>query len=42
MLDISVDCIKVLNTDGTVCHMNKSGCVALGVPENEKNLECHG
>ncbi|MDH2633834.1 EAL domain-containing protein [Acinetobacter nosocomialis] len=38
MLDISVDCIKVLNTDGTVSHMNKSGCLALGVPVNEKKF----
>ena len=36
MLDISVDCIKVLNTDGTVSHMNKSGCLALGIPVDEK------
>lgn len=35
MLDISVDCIKVLNVDGTVSHMNKSGCLALGVPVDE-------
>ncbi|MDD9317384.1 putative bifunctional diguanylate cyclase/phosphodiesterase [Acinetobacter lactucae] len=35
MLDISVDCIKVLNVDGTVSHMNKSGCLALGIPVDE-------
>ncbi len=35
MLDISVDCIKVLNVDGTLSHMNKSGCLALGVPVDE-------
>ncbi len=38
MLDISVDCIKVLNTDGTVSHMNKSGCLALGIPVDEKKF----
>lgn len=31
MLDASVDCIKILNLDGTLAHMNQSGCVALGV-----------
>ena len=31
MLDVSVDCIKILNPDGTLAHMNKSGCEALGV-----------
>lgn len=31
MLDVSVDCIKILRTDGTLIHMNKSGCDALGV-----------
>ena len=31
MLDVSVDCIKILNVDGTLAHMNRSGCVALGV-----------
>ena len=31
MLDVSVDCIKILHPDGTLAHMNKSGCVALGV-----------
>ena len=31
MLDASVDCIKILNPDGTLAHMNKSGCEALGV-----------
>ncbi|QNP47135.1 putative bifunctional diguanylate cyclase/phosphodiesterase [Diaphorobacter aerolatus] len=31
MLDASVDCIKIVNTDGTLAHMNLSGCRALGV-----------
>jgi diguanylate cyclase (GGDEF)-like protein len=31
MLDVSVDCIKVLDTRGRVVHMNRSGCLALGV-----------
>ncbi|WP_396331687.1 PAS domain-containing protein [Burkholderia anthina] len=34
MLDISVDCIKLVATDGTLLHMNKAGCQALGIPEN--------
>lgn len=32
MLNISVDCIKLIALDGTVVHMNKAGCLALGVP----------
>lgn len=31
MLDASVDCIKLLRPDGTLIHMNQSGCDALGV-----------
>ena len=31
MLDVSEDCIKILNVDGTLAHMNRSGCIALGV-----------
>lgn len=34
MLDISVDCIKLISFDGTLIHMNKAGCHALGVPED--------
>lgn len=35
MLDASVDCIKIVNPDGTLVHMNMSGCKALGVsPES--------
>ncbi|WP_425645315.1 diguanylate cyclase domain-containing protein [Agrobacterium leguminum] len=33
MLDISVDCIKLIAPDGTLVHMNRAGCQALGVPE---------
>ena len=33
MLDASVDCIKILNADGNLEHMNRSGCVALGLGE---------
>jgi diguanylate cyclase (GGDEF)-like protein len=36
MLAASVDCIKLLNPDGTVRHMNRSGCLALGVPVDEQ------
>ena len=42
MLDASVDCIKLLTPDGRVSHMNRSGCLALGVPVNEKSLVCPG
>ena len=35
MLDVSVDCIKLLNLDGTVRYINRSGCIALGVPVGE-------
>ena len=31
MLDASIDCIKIVRTDGTLVHMNQSGCQALGV-----------
>lgn len=33
MLDASIDCIKIIETDGSLRHMNKSGCTALGLPE---------
>ena len=29
MLDVSVDCIKIITPDGLVSHMNRSGCRAL-------------
>ncbi|MHC1479868.1 putative bifunctional diguanylate cyclase/phosphodiesterase [Frateuria aurantia] len=35
MLDVSVDCIKLIDTDGNVLRMNKAGCLALGVPVDE-------
>lgn len=31
MLNVSVDCIKEIATDGTLVHMNTAGCNALGV-----------
>ncbi len=34
MLNISVDCIKLIALDGTLVHMNKAGCDALGVPQD--------
>ena len=34
MLDASVDCIKVIGTDGNLRTMNRSGCVALGVAQD--------
>lgn len=33
MLDVSVDCIKLIALDGALIHMNKAGCHALGVAE---------
>ena len=33
MLNISVDCIKLISADGRLIHMNRAGCIALGVPE---------
>lgn len=38
MLDASVDCIKMLTPNGHVTHMNRSGCIALGVPVNKKKF----
>ncbi len=35
MLDASIDCIKIINLDGSLRHMNMSGCIALGVPVDE-------
>jgi len=35
MLDASVDCIKVINNDGTLLHINRAGSVALGIDENQ-------
>ena len=35
MLDASVDCIKLLSLDGHVLHMNRAGCLALGVSPTE-------
>lgn len=34
MLDVSVDCIKLIALDGTIVHMNKAGCQALGISED--------
>lgn len=39
MLDVSVDCIKIVRPDGTVSHMNKSGCIALLGQERVKKFE---
>ncbi len=38
MLDASMDCIQVINSDGTVRHMNRSGCVAFGLPQDERTF----
>ncbi|WP_213765563.1 PAS domain-containing protein [Caballeronia sp. dw_19] len=34
MLNVSLDCIKVITVDGKLQHMNKAGCIALNVQEN--------
>lgn len=33
MLNISLDCIKLISLDGTLVHANKAGCLALGIAE---------
>ena len=38
MLDVSVDCIKIVRPNGTVSHMNRSGCLALLGREREKKF----
>ena len=38
MLDVSVDCIKIITPDGHVSHMNKSGCIALLGQEKVKTF----
>ncbi|MFT4021696.1 MAG: EAL domain-containing protein [Acinetobacter sp.] len=38
MLDVSVDCIKEITPDGRLIHMNKAGCLALGVPVNSQTF----
>lgn len=38
MLDASVDCIKLINNDGSVQHMNKAGSIALGIDENQQQF----
>ncbi|QGY32493.1 diguanylate cyclase domain-containing protein [Pantoea cypripedii] len=38
MLNVSVDCIKVIDTSGRLIFMNRSGCEALGVSVDEKEF----
>lgn len=38
MLDASADCIKILTPDGKITHMNRSGCMALGISVEEKQF----
>jgi len=38
MLNVSVDCIKVIKTNGCLVFMNRSGCEALGVSVDEKEF----
>lgn len=35
-LDASVDCIKIISPHGMLVHMNKAGCLALGVPRDSR------
>ena len=42
MLDVSVDCIKIITPDGYVSQMNKSGCIALLGQEKVKILVWNG
>ncbi|WP_111859121.1 bifunctional diguanylate cyclase/phosphodiesterase [Acinetobacter sp. CFCC 10889] len=39
MLDVSVDCIKIVRPNGTVSHMNRSGCIALLGQEKVKKFD---
>ncbi|UEP24715.1 PAS domain-containing protein [Burkholderia ambifaria] len=34
MLNVSIDCIKLISPTGDLLHMNRSGCLALGVDED--------
>lgn len=36
MLNVSVDCIKLISLDGSLVYMNRAGCRALGVPEDSR------
>lgn len=38
MLDASVDCIKLLSPEGQIIHMNQAGCLALGIPTDDKHF----
>ena len=38
MLDASIDCIKVINLDGTLRLMNRPGCLALGVDPDKQRF----
>lgn len=34
MLNVSIDCIELIDLDGNLQHLNRAGCLALGVPED--------
>ncbi|MCH7313539.1 EAL domain-containing protein [Acinetobacter sp. ANC 3882] len=38
MLDNSVDCIKLLEADGSLLHVNKTGCIALNIPQSQNSF----
>lgn len=38
MLDNSIDCIKLLEADGSLLHVNKTGCIALNIPQHHQRF----
>ena len=38
MLDGSIDCIKLVSLDGHLIHVNRAGCLALGLNTSEKSF----
>jgi diguanylate cyclase (GGDEF)-like protein/PAS domain S-box-containing protein len=38
MLDNSIDCIKLLEADGSLLHVNKTGCIALNIPQGQDSF----
>jgi len=38
MLDNSIDCIKLLEADGSLLHVNKTGCIALNISQSQQSF----
>ena len=38
MLDASLDCIKLLNLDGQILEINRTGCITLGISHYERHF----